>query len=85
MKNYPNINKPVEEVSLLLVLKDIRDVLREKIPVENRYYDNSDLKRMLNLSDSTLYRMRKNKVIPYKKISGKIFYPKSYFDKAFKI
>ena len=35
--------------------------------------------RILNISESTLYRYRKKKQIPFKKIGGKYVYPKSYF------
>ncbi len=82
MINDPKPMNPVEEVAILL--REIRDVLKGKATDEMLYYDNADLKRMLNVSDSTLYRMRKANVIPYRKIRGKIFYPKAYFVDIFK-
>lgn len=51
--------------------------------MDEQYYDNSDLKRMLKVCDSTLSRMRKAGELPYIKPRGKIYYPKSYFNKTF--
>ncbi|MDR6966128.1 hypothetical protein J2X31_000121 [Flavobacterium arsenatis] len=50
---------------------------------DEEYYDNSDLKRMFNTSESTLYRMRRDQELPYQKLRGKICYPKSYFNTTF--
>ncbi|MDR6157132.1 hypothetical protein QF023_000648 [Chryseobacterium sp. SLBN-27] len=49
---------------------------------EDQYYDSADVKRLLNISDSTLFRNRKSQKIPYVKIGRKIFYPKSFFTTA---
>ena len=43
-------------------------------------YDNFDAMRMLNISASTLYRLRKSGVIPFKKIGKRYYYPASYFE-----
>ncbi len=43
-------------------------------------YDNFDAMRMLNISESTLYRLRKNEQIPFKKIGKKFYYPAPYFE-----
>ena len=67
------------EVTLLKTLN-----LNNPQPKEETFYDNADLKRLLNLSDSALHRLRKSKKIPFRKIGGKVFYPRSYFNKAFK-
>ncbi len=42
-------------------------------------FDSSDAMKMLHISESTLYRLRKNKEIPFKKIGKKYFYPDYYF------
>jgi len=42
-------------------------------------YDNYDAMRMLHISESTLYRLRKNKAIPFRKIGKKYYYPAYYF------
>jgi len=39
--------------------------------------DSTDIKKMLNISDSTLYRLRKSKQLKCKLIAGKWFYYKS--------
>lgn len=51
---------------------------------ESPYYDNADLKRMLNISDSTLLRIRRSEEIPHIRIGRKIFYPKWVFNDYFK-
>jgi len=56
---------------------------KESVTKDEEYYDNSDLKRMFNTSESTLYRMRRDHELPYQKLRGKICYPKSYFNKTF--
>ncbi|NML57511.1 helix-turn-helix domain-containing protein [Chryseobacterium cheonjiense] len=44
------------------------------------YYDSAYVKRLLNISDSTLFRIRKSQKIPHIRIGRKIFYPKSFFN-----
>jgi helix-turn-helix protein len=60
---------------------------QESIPTtahgDEQWYDNSDLKRLFNFSDSTLYRLRKKGALPFGKLGGKICYPKSYFNRTF--
>lgn len=51
----------------------------KKSDIDNYWLDSSDVKRMFNISDSTLYRLRIHKKIPYTKIGGKFVYPKSFF------
>lgn len=46
-----------------------------------KFYDNADLKSLLNVSDKTLYRMRKMNKIPFFKMGNKFYYPKQYFNK----
>ncbi len=46
-----------------------------------KYLDSADVKQMLKVSDSTLYRWRKKNEIKYIKIRGKIYYSiSSLFD-----
>ena len=57
----------------------------DKMPTApTEFYDNADLKKLLKVSDSSLHRARKSKSIPFRKFGGKIYYPKAFFDKAFK-
>lgn len=46
---------------------------------EEELLDSASVKQRLNISDSTLYRMRKNKDIPFRKVGKLYYYPKSYF------
>lgn len=50
--------------------------------VENqKFYDNADLRSLLNVSDRTLYRLRKMNKIPFFKLGNKYYYPKEFFNK----
>lgn len=48
------------------------------------WYDNADVKRVLNISDSTLARYRKTNKVPFTKVGNKILYPKSFFNQSLK-
>lgn len=48
----------------------------------NIWYDGADLKQLFNFSESTLIRYRKNNQIPFTKLGGRYFYPKSFFTKS---
>ncbi|MFV0209743.1 helix-turn-helix domain-containing protein [Empedobacter falsenii] len=61
---------------LLLELQRTLLLLREN----QKFYDNADLKRLLNVSDKTLYRMRKTNKIPYIKFGNKFYYPMQFFN-----
>ncbi|WP_050009485.1 helix-turn-helix domain-containing protein [Flavobacterium sp. B17] len=86
MKKKPN--DPMNEGQLLRAIFDIFSEilihLQKSGPHESPYYDNADLKRMLNISDSTLLRIRRSQGIPYVRIGRKIFYPKWVIDDQFK-
>ena len=47
-----------------------------------KWYDNADVKRILNISDSTLARYRKNKVIPFVLLGKKYIYPGKFFNEV---
>lgn len=64
---------------VVLLLTQIRDIMSQNMLENTSYYDNADLKRLFHFSDSTLHRHRKNHLLPYRKIQGKIFYPKAFF------
>ena len=66
------------------LFKDIFENIISSQADEVPLYDNADLKRILHVSDSWLYRMRKSNQIPYKKFRGKYFYPKSFITKTFR-
>ncbi|WP_052248486.1 helix-turn-helix domain-containing protein [Chryseobacterium taiwanense] len=65
--------------TILAVFEEILNTLKENQTHDSQYYDSADVKRLLNISDSTLFRIRKSQNIPYVKIGRKIFYPKSFF------
>jgi len=70
--------------AVLVVFEEILNTLRKNQINDSQYYDNADVKRLLNISDSTLFRIRKSGSIPYVKIGKKIFYPKSFFKNIFR-
>lgn len=51
---------------------------------EEQYLDSADVKMQFNISERTLYRMRKEGKIPYVYFGRKIFYPKSEIYKMLK-
>ena len=84
MKKKPQTRVYDEEVmdTVLAVFEEIINTLRKNQITESHYYDSADVKRLLNISDSTLFRIRKSENIPHIKIGRKIFYPKSFFTTA---
>lgn len=50
--------------------------------VDDVWLDAADVKRIFNISDSTLYRYGKENTIPFSKLGGKILYPKSFFTRS---
>ncbi|MGV0919197.1 helix-turn-helix domain-containing protein [Empedobacter falsenii] len=70
--------KDSNELKLLLV-----ELITNIQPTDkdHGFYDSADVQRLLNVSDKTLYRMRKNKTIPCFKLGKKYFYPKHFFNK----
>ena len=86
MKNPYHPQSSDEELAhaFLNVFTEILETLKENRSMETEYYDSADVKRLLNISDSTLFRIRKAQLIPHIKIGKKIFYPKSFFKNTFR-
>jgi hypothetical protein len=66
------------EVLLVLQQKILASLLvveKQAIPiVTDEWLDNTDVKRLLKISDSSLYRLRKQQLLPCKRIAGKWYY-----------
>ena len=45
-------------------------------PTEEIWLDSAQVMRLLNISESTLYRLRKRGQIPYTRMGGLYYYPK---------
>ena len=45
------------------------------------YYDNADMMQMFNVTARTLQRWRQERLIPFKKLGGKIYYLSDEVDK----
>ena len=87
MKNNNAISNLSLDVALLNVLSEILETLKAFPPAvsaDTEYFDSSDVKKFLNISDSTLNRMRKERKIPFIRFGHKLFYPKSFFTDAMK-
>ncbi|WP_345208721.1 helix-turn-helix domain-containing protein [Chryseobacterium ginsengisoli] len=84
MKKKPNLQVCDDQLmpTVLAVFAEILDTLKQNQVTDSQYYDSADVKRLLNISDSTLFRIRKSQNIPHIKIGRKIFYPKSFFNTA---
>lgn len=73
-------NEILEKLDLLLSLQ--QHILKSLLAVESKsqpltpeeWLDNADVKNLLKISDSSLYRLRKNKLLPAKQIAGKWYY-----------
>lgn len=72
-----NDGEALKDMKLLLLEFQKTFLLLEK---SQKFYDNADLKSLLNVSDKTLYRMRKTNKIPYIKFRNKFYYPKQFFN-----
>ncbi|MGU9939725.1 helix-turn-helix domain-containing protein [Empedobacter brevis] len=77
--------KDSNELKLLLV-----ELITNIQPTDkdHGFYDSADVKRLLNVSDKTLYRMRRNKTIPCFKLGKSTFtqnisLTKKLLDKSF--
>lgn len=57
---------------------------KEALTADEIWLDNADVKQMLKISDTTLYRRRKSNQLPHRKIGGKWYYPKSALLKLLK-
>lgn len=65
--------------TLVALHRQLLAALLNKAPTaaEETWLDNADVKQLLKISDATLYRLRKSKQLPTRKIGGKCYYPKS--------
>lgn len=82
-KQNPNEDSVMEVI--IMLLSEILTTLKKNENTNALYYDSADVKKLLNISDSTLHRIRKERSIPHMKIGRKIFYPKTFFNNAFKL
>jgi hypothetical protein len=82
MKNQSQPPLPKDQLmkAILEIFSEILAHLKKSKENEVMYYDSADVKRLLNISDSTLFRIRKSQKIPHIRIGRKIFYPKSFFN-----
>ncbi len=58
-------------------------MLQRKMDTET-WLDSADVKMKFHISDSTLSRYRKRKLVPYTKLGNKYLYPESFFNKSLK-
>lgn len=74
---YTEILKKLEMLLALQqkILMLLQSVEQKVIPVvTDEWLDNTDVKRLLKISDSSLYRLRKQQLLPCKRIAGKWYY-----------
>jgi hypothetical protein len=81
-KSHPHIHDDQLMLTFLAAFAEIVETLKKDQTHDAQYYDSADVKRLLNISDSTLFRIRKSQHIPHIRIGKKIFYPKSFFNTA---
>lgn len=56
-----------------------------KYDLATQFLDASDIKKAFKVSDKTIYRRRKDKVLKFVKFGGKYIYPRKNIEQAFKI
>ena len=77
--------KSKKEILQTRVIELEENVKKLQQPVQpEKWLDSHDVKKLLNISDSTLWRYRKENKIPYSKIGNKFLYPESFFTKSLK-
>ncbi len=70
------------------ILKDLSEMketlknLKQPSPEDIKWLDSADVKSRFHISDSTLWRYRKENKIPYTKLGNKFLYPESFFTKS---
>lgn len=79
MKKKNNFSLEDLLIAIFQLFEEMVIVLKERLPVtviskETDYKDAADTKKELKVSDSTLYRWRKEGLINYKVNKGKIYY-----------
>jgi len=60
-------------------MKSEKDIYTVEEALHENWLDSYEIKKKFNISDSTLYRLRKNKEIPYSRLGRKYIYPQAYF------
>lgn len=58
---------------IIFAIEQLRHLLTSQ-PLEQKYLRSNDVRKLLNISDSTLQRLRINKSLPASKINGTWFY-----------
>ncbi|RYF25073.1 MAG: DNA-binding protein [Flavobacteriales bacterium] len=69
------LSKLDELLALQHQLLKLCSSLDQSLPAAE-WLDNTDVKNLLKISDSSLYRMRKSKLLPATQIAGKWYYSK---------
>ena len=77
MSKIDLLNSQIDKTEAIQQL--LLELLRTAKQKEEKYYDNADMKRLFHVSDTTLYRMRRDGSIPFIKLGRKLFYPVSFF------
>lgn len=60
-------------------MKETIKKLQQPQRTEIRWLDSADVKIRFKISDTTLWRLRKENKIPFTKMGNKFVYPESYF------
>ena len=83
--DYHQFAELVEKVDRIYTLIQTREELPNKSEDEDEpWLDSSEVCNMLHISDKTLWRLRRDKLIPYSKMRGRCRYLPSEIYKAIK-
>lgn len=86
MKNKDFNTKVLQALRIIIILlRRILMKISEAHPCDSEdLVDNADAKKYLQICDKSLQRRRDSGKIPFVKIGGKYYYPKSFFTHQFK-
>lgn len=77
----PDLYSKIERlVTLLEKILNLLESAKATNSSKGEWLDNVDIKKRLNISDSTIYRMRKKNILQARQISGKWYYRLPDFD-----
>ena len=72
----------VEQLRQQIALQNSTIALLKENESRIKWLDAATVKQRFNISDTTLYRYRVKKKIPFSKLGGRFLYPESFFTKS---
>ena len=64
-----------------LLLNDIKEIIQSKPPQTKQWLKSNEVRKLLNISSSTLQNLRINGTLTYTKVGGIMYYDKADIEK----